>query len=81
VEAEIERLRQEDDRITVDYIHGTEELERIAGEEGGVGIVMPGLERELLFPRVVTSGPLPRKMFSMGESFEKRYYLEARRIR
>ncbi len=81
VEAEIERLRQEDDRITVDYIHGTAELERIVDEEGGVGIVMPGLERGLLFPRVVTSGPLPRKMFSMGESFEKRYYLEARRIR
>ncbi|NBF41061.1 MAG: DUF1015 family protein [Spirochaetes bacterium] len=80
VEAVIERLRQEDDRITVDYIHGTAELERIADEGGGVGIVMPGLERELLFPRVVTSGPLPRKMFSMGESFEKRYYLEARRI-
>ncbi|MFP4373209.1 MAG: DUF1015 domain-containing protein [Spirochaetaceae bacterium] len=81
VEAEIERLRQEDERVTVDYIHGTEELERIAGEEGRAGVIMPGLERELLFPRVVTSGPLPRKMFSMGESFEKRYYLEARRIR
>jgi len=81
VEAEIERLRQSNEDISVDYIHGTEELVRIAEEEGRAGIVMPGLERELLFPRVVTSGPLPRKMFSMGESFEKRYYLEARRIR
>ncbi|NBB90853.1 MAG: DUF1015 family protein [Spirochaetes bacterium] len=81
VEAEIERLRQGNEDISVDYIHGTEELVRIAEGEGRAGIVMPGLERELLFPRVVTSGPLPRKMFSMGESFEKRYYLEARRIR
>lgn len=81
VEAEIERLRSAGTGITVDYIHGTAELERVVAAKGGIGIVMPGLERELLFPRVVTSGPLPRKMFSMGESFEKRYYLEARRIR
>ncbi|MFP4703893.1 MAG: DUF1015 domain-containing protein [Spirochaetaceae bacterium] len=81
VEAEIERLRSEaGSGTTVDYIHGTEELLRLTGGANTVGIAMPGLERELLFPRVVTSGPLPRKMFSMGESFEKRYYLEARRI-
>ena len=80
VEAEIEGLRTADTGVTVDYIHGTDELTRIATAPQRVGIVMPGLERELLFPRVVTSGPLPRKMFSMGESFEKRYYLEARRI-
>jgi hypothetical protein len=30
---------------------------------------------------VVREGPLPRKTFSMGEADEKRYYVEARRIR
>jgi len=29
----------------------------------------------------VREGPLPRKTFSMGEANEKRYYIEARRIR
>jgi hypothetical protein len=29
----------------------------------------------------VREGPLPRKAFSMGEAHEKRYYVEARRIR
>jgi uncharacterized protein (DUF1015 family) len=80
VEAEIERIAGATPELKVDYIHGTDELLRLARTQQAVGIVMPGLERELLFPRVVTSGPLPRKMFSMGESFEKRYYLEARRI-
>jgi hypothetical protein len=80
MEAEIERIRAGGAGATIDYIHGGEELDRIVSEHGAVGIAMPGLERELLFPRVVTSGPLPRKMFSMGESHEKRYYLEARRI-
>jgi hypothetical protein len=30
---------------------------------------------------VVREGPLPRKAFSMGEANEKRFYVEARRIR
>jgi hypothetical protein len=34
-----------------------------------------------LLTRVVHDGPLPRKTFSMGEAHEKRYYVEARRIR
>ncbi|MFO8064306.1 MAG: DUF1015 domain-containing protein [Spirochaetia bacterium] len=80
VEAEIERIAAESTDVTVDYIHGTDELARLVANGEAVGIAMPGLERELLFPRVLTSGPLPRKMFSMGESFEKRYYLEARKI-
>ena len=34
-----------------------------------------------LLRRVVREGPLPRKTFSMGEAHEKRFYVEARRIR
>jgi hypothetical protein len=30
---------------------------------------------------VLLEGPLPRKTFSMGEAHEKRFYIEARRIR
>ena len=34
-----------------------------------------------LLRMVVREGPLPRKAFSMGEAHEKRFYVEARRIR
>ena len=34
-----------------------------------------------LLRMVVREGPLPRKTFSMGEADEKRFYIEARRIR
>ena len=34
-----------------------------------------------LLRMVVREGPLPRKTFSMGEAHEKRFYVEARRIR
>ena len=40
-----------------------------------------GVGKSELLRRVVHEGPLPRKAFSMGEAHEKRFYVEARRIR
>ena len=72
---------EEDPRCRVDYIHGEEELRRAAEREDAIGFLMPPLPKEELFPAVQEGGPLPRKTFSMGEAREKRYYLEARRLR
>jgi hypothetical protein len=33
-----------------------------------------------LFPTVICDGALPRKTFSMGHAWDKRYYVEARKI-
>jgi hypothetical protein len=38
------------------------------------------MEKSDLFLTVIKNGSLPRKTFSMGEAFEKRYYVEARKI-
>ena len=38
-------------------------------------------EKGELFDFIRRYGPLPRKTFSMGEAEEKRYYVEARRIK
>jgi hypothetical protein len=65
----------------IDYIHGDETLERLAAEPGRVGFVMPAFARDQLFPTVARDGALPRKTFSLGDAEEKRFYLEARRIR
>jgi hypothetical protein len=37
--------------------------------------------KEELFRTVIADGVLPRKTFSMGEAWDKRFYLEARKIR
>ena len=37
-------------------------------------------QKSLFFKTVTTEGVFPRKTFSMGEAFEKRYYMEAKRI-
>ncbi|HTO09372.1 MAG TPA: DUF1015 domain-containing protein, partial [Myxococcota bacterium] len=65
----------------VDYIHGDQTLERLAGAPDRVGFRMPVFPREAVFPTVAREGALPRKTFSLGDAEEKRFYLEARRIR
>jgi hypothetical protein len=66
---------------SVDYVHGDETLERLAQQPGCVGFHIGTVGKSELLARVVREGPLPRKTFSMGEADEKRFYVEARRIR
>jgi hypothetical protein len=65
----------------VDYVHGDDALEQFANAEGCAGLHLATLGKSELIARVAQHGPLPRKSFSMGEADEKRFYLEARRIR
>ncbi len=65
----------------VDYVHGDDVLERLAQQPGHVGLHLDTVGKSELLKRVVLDGPLPRKTFSMGEAHDKRFYIEARRIR
>ena len=65
----------------VDYVHGDDALAQLAGAAGNAGLHLATLGKSELIGRVARQGPLPRKSFSMGEADEKRFYLEARRIR
>jgi hypothetical protein len=65
----------------IDYVHGDDVLERLAVTAGHVGIYLAAVSKSDLLRMVVREGPLPRKTFSMGEAHEKRFYVEARRIR
>ena len=65
----------------VDYIHGEGHLQSVADHLGGVGILMPSMQKSDLFPYVEAHGVLPKKAFSLGEAEEKRYYMECKRIK
>jgi hypothetical protein len=69
---------------TIDYIHGEDELFRLAeappGKKTPVGILLPPVRKQGLFETTARQGPLPRKSFSMGDAEEKRFYLECRRL-
>ena len=69
-------------RARVDYIHGADEARQLAEErEDAIAFLLPAMGKEELFPTVIHDGVLPRKTFSMGEAHDKRFYLEARKIR
>jgi uncharacterized protein (DUF1015 family) len=65
----------------VDYIHGEAEVVSLASGPRTVGFLYAGMSKEELFRTVICDGSLPRKAFSMGHAEEKRYYIEARKIR
>ena len=68
--------------ILIDYIHGTDELFRLATAPGRpvCGILLPPVQKSGFFETVAAGGPLPRKSFSMGEAEEKRFYVECRKL-
>ena len=65
----------------VDYIHGEDVVEQLASQPDSIGFLLPAMGKDQLFPTVIFDGALPRKTFSMGEAHDKRFYLEARKIK
>jgi hypothetical protein len=64
----------------LDYVHGDEAVTTLGVRPGNVGIYLPAMKKQDLFRTVVLDGALPRKTFSMGQAYEKRFYLEGRRL-
>ena len=68
----------------IDYIHDIDALKKLSGENNSVGLEMPPFDESAkrdFFKIISKSGVMPRKTFSMGHAQEKRFYLEARRIK
>lgn len=65
----------------IDYIHGEETTKSLAKQSGNVGFIFEAIPKNELFKTVILDGSLPRKTFSMGHSYDKRYYLESRKIK
>ena len=65
----------------VDYIHGEDSVAALTKTSDSLGFLFDGMSKDMLFKTVMLDGALPRKTFSMGHARDKRYYLEARRIK
>ena len=65
----------------VDYIHGDAITDELGSKPGNIGFKLPAMGKDQLFKTVIADGVLPRKTFSMGHAEDKRYYVEARKIR
>lgn len=65
----------------IDYIHGDNVTRELGSKENNVGFIFEAMKKTDLFKTVILDGALPRKTFSMGHANDKRYYLEARKIK
>ncbi|MDE7104272.1 MAG: DUF1015 domain-containing protein [Ruminococcus sp.] len=65
----------------IDYIHGIENVKALAEKHNGIAFILPDMDKSQLFPTVIKDGALPRKTFSMGHADDKRFYMEARKIK
>ena len=65
--------------LECDYIHGEDSVRKLASKDNA-GILVPSISKDTFFGTVEKEGVFPRKTFSMGEAFEKRFYLEAKII-
>jgi len=64
----------------IDYVHGEETPFQLGKRPGCAGFFLPAMDKYNLFKTVILDGALPRKTFSLGEAWEKRFYMEARRL-
>ncbi len=64
----------------IDYIHGEDVVEELS-VGNNFGFILDAMDKNDLFKTVAVDGALPRKTFSMGEARDKRFYVEARRIK
>jgi len=65
---------------SIDYVHEEDTAARLAKRIGSIAFLMPKISKDDFFRSIVMDGVMPRKTFSMGHAWEKRYYLECRRI-
>lgn len=64
----------------IDYIHDHDNLVSLCAQPETIGFELPPLDNSAFFSTIEKNGVYVRKTFSIGESDDKRYYLEARRI-
>ncbi len=77
----IDEYLKENKDVKIDYIHGEQVVYDLCKEDNTLGFIFEGMGKDDLFPAVTADGSLPRKTFSMGHAHDKRYYIEARKIK
>jgi hypothetical protein len=75
----LDQLSASDPSVRIDYIHGEDSVRSLA-MEGNTGFLLPAITKDSFFATISREGVFPRKTFSMGEAFEKRYYMESKKI-
>ena len=70
-----------DGKCGIDYIHGIDVTEELGRKPGNIGVILPDVSKDTFFESILKDKAFPRKTFSIGHANEKRFYMEARKIR
>lgn len=81
LQAFLDKYLAEHKEVKIDYIHGENVVYDLCKQENVVGFIFEGMKKSELFDAIKHDGSLPRKTFSMGNACDKRYYIEARKIK
>ena len=65
----------------VEYVHDADTCEKLGKEPGCIAFCYREFDRDSVFEVIRNNTVFVRKSFAMGHPFEKRYYLEGRKIR
>ena len=65
----------------LEYVHDAETCEKLGKEPGCIAFCYREFDRDSVFDVIKNNTVFVRKSFAMGHPFEKRYYLEGRKIR
>ncbi|MBE6893210.1 MAG: DUF1015 domain-containing protein [Ruminococcaceae bacterium] len=65
----------------VEYVHDADTCEKLGKEPGCIAFCYREFDRDSVFEVIKKNTVFVRKSFAMGHPFEKRYYLEGRKIR
>lgn len=66
--------------LCLDYVHDEQAVVKLSEEQSACGILLRAVDKRILFSAIAAGGVLPRKTFSIGEDYQKRYYMECRRL-
>ncbi|MBQ3561334.1 MAG: DUF1015 family protein [Oscillospiraceae bacterium] len=65
----------------IEYVHDANTCERLGKEPGCIAFCYREFDRDSVYDMIKNNSVFVRKSFAMGHPYEKRYYLEGRKIR
>ncbi len=77
----LDQYKNDNPDIEIDYIHGEDVTQDLSKKDNTIGFILEPMQKADLFKGVKVNGVLPRKTFSMGEAYQKRFYIECRKIK
>ena len=77
----LDRWLESHPEAKIEYVHDADTCEKLGKEPGCIAFCYREFDRDSVFEVIKNNTVFVRKSFAMGHPFEKRYYLEGRKIR